>query len=168
MSDNKIIAAFAGTGKTTLAMKYPDLVVDFVAMPYKYYLEDTAVDSESCKANMNNVLQLDWPYNYVDAIKDELLKGKTLLIPSDSNVLALLEAEGLHYALCYPKRNAKEIYRRRYIDRGNTEDFLNVFIGKWDVFMDYLEFDSWGQHFILEPTEYLSDVISKNSSFYTC
>ena len=38
MSGNKIIAAFAGTGKTTLAMRYPDLVIDFVAMPYKYYL----------------------------------------------------------------------------------------------------------------------------------
>ena len=161
MSGNKIIAAFAGTGKTTLAMKYPDLLVDFVAMPYKYYLEDTAFDSESCKANLNNILQSDWPFNYIEAIKNELVKGKTLLIPSDRNVLSLLETEGLHYALCYPKRNSKEIYRKRYIDRGNTKEFLDVFIGRWDIFMDHLESDSWGQHFVLEPSEYLSDIIMK-------
>jgi len=34
MSVNKIIAGFAGTGKTSLAMKYPERMVDFVAMPY--------------------------------------------------------------------------------------------------------------------------------------
>ena len=34
-----IIAAFAGTGKTTMAKLYPQTAIDFVCMPYKYELD---------------------------------------------------------------------------------------------------------------------------------
>jgi len=34
-----IIAAFAGTGKTTMAKLYPQTAIDFVCMPYKYEIE---------------------------------------------------------------------------------------------------------------------------------
>ena len=43
------------------------------------------------------------------------------------------------YILCYPERNAKDEYERRYKERGNTTDFLNVFIGYWDIFLDQME-----------------------------
>jgi hypothetical protein len=35
-SEFLIIAAYAGTGKTTLAKKRPDEFVDFICMPYKF------------------------------------------------------------------------------------------------------------------------------------
>ena len=58
-----IIAAYAGTGKTTLARLYPQVAVDFVCMPYKYQLEQDGESDEACKANPDNVMQDDWPYN---------------------------------------------------------------------------------------------------------
>ena len=153
-----VIAAFAGTGKTTLAEQNPQSIIDFVCMPYKYILKDEKND-ESSKANPNNIVRYEWPYNYIEAIKSALPDGKILLIPSDSFVLWLLEREKIPYTLCYPVRSAKEVYRRRYLKRGNSDDFINIFIGRWDNFMDLLEQDTYGRHIILEAHQFLSDVI---------
>ena len=159
-----IIAAFAGTGKTALARLYPQKVVDFVAMPYKYYLTENGAqlsqsEAEAGKANFNNVIREDWPYNYVAAIKKSMVDGKILLIPSAYDVLVQLKKENIPYYLCYPQRDAKEIYKTRYINRGNTEDFLYIFIDGWDRFMDVLEGDRYGRHIVMQPHQFLSDVI---------
>lgn len=98
----------------------------------------------------------------MDAIKEALKSGKTLLIPLAWNVLLHLEMEKIPYLLCYPRRDAKEIYRKRYIERGNSDEFLSIFIDSWDGFIDALEEDSYGQHIVLEPHQFLSDVLMKS------
>jgi hypothetical protein len=155
----RVIAAYAGTGKTTLALRCPQKMVDFVCMPYKYVLSQDSCGGEACKANPNNDMRPEWPRNYVAAIKSALEDVKTLLIPSDNHVLALLRQENIPYVLCYPMRSAKEIYRKRFLERGNTEEFLEVFIDHWDSFFDKFEADTYGQHIILQPYQFLSDVI---------
>ena len=160
MSDGiRIIAAYAGMGKTTLAAKYPDTMIDFVCMPYKYFLTPDGDSSEAGKANPFNEMRKDWPHNYIEAIKSALRKEKILLIPSDLRVLELLRRESISYILCYPQRSAKEVYRQRFIDRGNTEDFLEVFINGWDYYIDKLETDKADKRIVLEPYQYLCDVI---------
>ena len=114
---------------------------------------------ESSKANPKNIPNDDWPFNYISVIKENLKSDKLLLIPSDLYILELLRLERLSYCLCYPQRNAKEIYRERYINRGNTNEFIDIFIGRWDKFMDCFEKDSCGQHIVLLPDQFLSDVI---------
>jgi len=59
------------------------------------------------------------------------------------HVLSFLMSEGLDYTLCYPQRSAT-IYRKRFLDRGNTKAFLDIFIGKWDSFLDSIEMDQYG------------------------
>ena len=157
-----IIAAHAGTGKTTLARMFPEKIIDFVCMPYKYYLPENNEYDESMKANPDLVMRDFWVFDYVDAIKEELKHGKTLLIPPALNVLLHLEMERVPYLLCYPKREAKEVYRQRYIARGNSEEFLSIFIDGWDKFIDAMEADTYGQHIILEPHQFLSDVLIKS------
>ena len=156
-----IIAAHAGTGKTTFANMHPDKVVDFTAGPYKY-LPNPAFDglgSEEIKAHPDSCRNWDYPDNYLDAIKQEMGNGKMLVIPSCYMVRSLLRVEGIPYILCYPRRDAKETYRKRYIDRGNTEEFLDIFIDRWDNFLDLLEGDDYGKHIVMEAYEYLADVI---------
>jgi hypothetical protein len=155
-----IIAAHAGTGKTTLARMFPETVTDFVCMPYKYYLPETVEYDEANKANPNLVMHDDWPFNYIDAIKNVQNDNKFLLIPPVWVVLFHLQMDKIPYLLCYPRRDAKEIYRQRYIERGNSEDFLSIFIDGWDNFMDAFEADTYGQHIVLEPHQFLSDVLS--------
>lgn len=152
-----IIAAYAGTGKTTAARLRPQTVVDFVCMPYKYYLTDND-DGESCKANPDNIMREDWPCNYVAAIKSIMGDSGIILILTDLNVLKLLRQEVIPYYLCYPQRSAKEIYRKRFIDRGNTEEFIDIFIGGWERFVPVLELDDFGRHIVLRSNQYLDDV----------
>jgi len=154
-----IIAAYAGTGKTHFASLYPEAIIDLVAMPYKYILTKDTYYDESSKANIKNLFNDDWPFNYISAIKENLKLDKLLLIPSDLLILELLKEEKIHYCLCYPQMEAKEIYRERYIKRGNTTEFIDIFIGKWDTFMDSFEKDSYGQRIVLQSNHFLSDVI---------
>ena len=155
-----IIAAYAGTGKTTAAKLYPKTVVDFVCMPYKYQLEQNGDTDESCKANPGNVMRAEWPDNYVSAIKSATTESTILLVPTDMNVLRLLKLESIPYFLCYPERSAKDIYHDRFINRGNTEDFIDIFIGEWDRFLSALERDEYGRHIVLRSGQFLADVLN--------
>ena len=170
---NNIIAAYAGTGKSHFASLYPELVIDLVSMPYKYLLAKETPYNELSKANPENIPNDDWPFNYISTIKQNLESENILLIPSDFLILRLLREENIRYCLCYPQRNDKEIYRERYLKRGNSSDFIDIFIGEWDKFIDHFEKDSYGQHIILQPNQFLSDVINMppkmpNTEVKTC
>ena len=127
-------------------------------MPYKYYLDPESDSGEAEKASFENLMREDWPWNYVEAIKVALKEYETILIPSDTGVLKMLETEGLTYILCYPDRDEKDEYEQRFIARGNSENFLSIFIGGWDRFMDALEKDTYGKHIVLRERQYLSDI----------
>jgi len=150
-----IIAAYAGTGKSTLANTYPHEFEDFVCMPYKYLLTSDGDRGEAGKANPTNIMRDDWPYNYISAIKSNMGTGKHLLIPTDMFVLMLLREKNIPYMLCYPRRDAKEIYRERFQTRGNTAQFIDIFIGRWDDFISAFEHDTYGKHTVLRADEFL-------------
>ena len=156
-----IIAAYAGTGKTTLANMYPEKYTDFVLMPYKYELGESEDNGEAGKANPNNFPCPDWPYNYIAAIQEAMHEDKHLLIPTDHLVLIHLQVKNIPYVLCYPERDAREVYRQRYIDRGNSENFLDIFADHWDNWMDMFEQDTFGHHVVLCLDEFLSDAIDR-------
>ena len=155
-----IIAAHAGTGKTRFANTIFD-AVDFVFMPYKYYIPDgmlSCEESESMKADPGLVLQAGWPDNYVKAVINKYNESRYVIIPPVMSVLTALRNEEITYILCYPERSAKEEYERRYKERRNTDDFLDVFIGHWDQFMDQMESDPGKHHIIMKSNEYLTDM----------
>ena len=154
-----IIAAYAGTGKTYFASLYPQKVIDLVCMPYKYIINSNNIFDESSKANIDDVLNPNWPLNYLLAIKNNLQSDKIILIPPDYFILMLLKSENMQYYICYPQRNIKEQYLKRYIDRGNNANFIDIFIGRWDEFIDSYEKDSFGKHIVLQANQFLSDVI---------
>ena len=154
-----IIAAHSGTGKTYLATNNPKRFVDLESRPFKYFLENANDGGEADKANTEYISRPGWRLDYVKAVKEVLSSDKIVLIPSDSRVLALLREENIPYLLVYPERNAKEEYRNRFIGRGNSEEFLNIFIEGWDIFLDILERDPSDQRIIMKSGQYLSDVI---------
>jgi len=158
---NLIIAAHSGTGKSTLCKMYPNLFTDFTCAKYKYIVPNDFIstDDESLKASFLHEFRLHWQYDYVGAIMRSLGR-KILVIPSERKVLELLEFEGIRYTLCYPERLAKDIYRQRYIDRGNNENFLEVFVDDWDRWIDCLEDTPADTRIVMQPQQYLSDVIN--------
>jgi len=153
-----IVAGYSGVGKTYFASIHPDVAIDFVVMPFKYYLDKKVRYDESRKADPDLEMRPEWPDNYVRALLKQP-KDKIILIPSDVNVLYQLEKAGIPYYLFYPKRKAKKIYKKRFIKRGNSKDFLSVFVDRWDSFMDSLREDTYGRHIKLKPKQYLTDVL---------
>lgn len=157
-----IIAAYAGCGKTTFTEICGE-AIDLHCLPYKYYLDDNNNRGEAGKADPYNEMRPEWPFNYVEAIENVMNKNKYkfILIPSDFRVLSLLNKKQIPYTLVYPHRDCREEYRQRYIARGNTENFLEIFIGNWDWFIDNLKAYSHCKHIVLESNQFLADVIDK-------
>lgn len=158
-----IIAAFAGTGKTYFCNHVED-AKDFVCMPFKYFLPETDSDNLECekvKADFSLEMNPKYPRNYINAIFENMDKYKYFVIPSDSRVLSGLKDRHIPYILCFPEDKAKEEYRERYLQRGNTEQFLEVFIDGWDNFMESLRHDAYGAQIILSKEEHLLDVKEK-------
>ena len=158
-----IVAAHAGTGKTRFANTIFD-AVDFVCMPYKYYLPDGVLsceEAESIKADMSLNTREEWPDNYIKAVINQYNEKRYVIIPPIMSVLKALRDEEIPYVLCYPERSAKDEYERRYRERGNTEDFLDIFIGNWERFIDYMESDPGQHHIVMERGEYLTDLFSE-------
>lgn len=80
------------------------------------------------------------------------------MIPMVKTIMKFLEADGIPYKVVYPSRDCKEEYKDRYIERGNSPEFLEVFIDGWDIMLDGL--DSLGGTAIeLSEGQFLSDVI---------
>jgi hypothetical protein len=152
-----IIAAYAGVGKTTYAKLHAEDTLDFVCMPYKYEQSDEADKGEAGKACSENTMDPEWPFNYVDALEKIKDGHKFILIPSDTAVLYLLKERGMPFLLVTPLRSAKEEYRRRFIERGNSNEFIEIFIEHWDSFMDSLERVCPCVRIALDIDEYLTD-----------
>lgn len=155
-----IIAAHAGTGKTRFSKEIFDSV-DLVCMPYKYHLPDgilSCEEIESKKADLGLVLRDEWPDNYIKAVINRYNENRYVVIPPIAPVLEALRNEHIPYILCYPERKAKDEYERRYKGRGNTKNFLDIFIGYWNRFMDALESDPGTHHIVMKSGEYLTDL----------
>jgi len=164
----RIIAAFAGVGKTHFCSLYPH-ALDLVVMPFKYTnfppMATNCVEGEAIKAHTSLELRRDWRKFYYQALMDTYRRypGEILVIPTDSGILCRLEQGAIPYTVVYPDRSLKEEYRQRYLSRGNTESFLDIFIGGWDVWMDSVR-DNNGNHIELQSGEFLFDAIQLPNS----
>lgn len=138
-----IIAGFSGIGKTTFCQKVEN-AVDFGCMPFKYSNFDKLLASgrpvESFKASLELNFIFGWEASYRDAILDYHRQNPQdyLVIPSVARVLEDLGQAGVPYVLCYPETGARQEYLRRFKSRGNSPDFIDIFIGGWDNWMESL------------------------------
>ena len=158
-----IIDAFAGTGKTTFCEKHKN-AIDFVCMPFKYvnFAEVSGnLSGESIKAHDDLIFRDGWQNLYYEALIHtyEKYPAEMIVIPTINGILDRLEYEDIPYTLVYPCRAAKEEYNRRFIERGNSENFLSIFVDGWEYWMRAVRSHHNLDCIELQPTEYLSDVI---------
>ena len=158
----RIIAAFSGVGKSYYCKQNPK-AVDVVVMPYKFsnfYEVAVKVEGESTKDHGDLMRLENWQKFYFAALMESYRRepDKVIVSPTVDYVRFRLKVQGIPFLLVYPNRDLKEVYRQRYIDRGNTQEFLDVFIGDWDNWMDTLR-SHGGTHMELLKDVYLSDVL---------
>ena len=85
-----------------------------------------------------------------------------LVIPTIDLILDFQEADQIPYTLIYPEKNLKGEYEKRYRTHGNTEEFLDIFIGQWEFRIEELEQRNspLTKHIVLQEGQYLSEVVS--------
>lgn len=101
-----------------------------------------------------------YPENYLLAIlKAEQARG-VVIIPTIPMILYRLCREWERRVLLfYPEDGLREEYRQRYLGRGNRAEFLELFLGRWENYLDSfreLEERGCGIHIRLKSGEYLS------------
>lgn len=164
-----IYAAYAGTGKSYFCQEHPE-AIDLICMPFKYTNLPEIYGSiesdrkgEQVKANQELIFRSHWVLYYYWAIKYLLYYCPEIpiVIPTIDLILNFLEEDQIPYTLIYPEKNLKDEYEKRYRNRGNTEGFLDIFIGQWEFRIEELEQrnSSFAKHIVLQEEQYLSDVI---------
>ena len=167
---SELVLAFAGTGKTTLAAKRPDDVFDMQIGSYKFLhpLDSlNAAESEHAKGAPSEV-QPEWPWNYIEALYAEMKRDRYRYILTPTITWAafafergLAEMPSTPYTLVYPSLECKDEYQERYIRRGNSDRFLDIFVngGQWEGWISDFEHLNPARRIILKPGQYLQDVL---------
>lgn len=113
----KIICGFAGIGKSYLA-KHVAGVVDLESTPF------------------NKIWSV-----YVDVAEHMANNGYTVLLSCHKELRDELKKRGVNYAVAIPRKSHKSEYIKRYTDRLNTENFVNMFEDNFEKFIDEIEAD---------------------------
>lgn len=152
--DNSIILyAFPGSGKTYLAEKYPDQVIDLESSDFQWI----DIGEEELRGT-DRIKNPEWPYNYHKAIDDALGKYKFILAAHEGTVYA--ERQGYRYWFVYPSLNRKEEYLQRLIDRGNPSSFVNLIKNNYEKWIEGMMKNKNVEKTFEIYTGYLTDAIS--------
>ena len=115
--------------------------------------------AEISKASPELVMREEWPDNYIKAVINQYHRNRYVIIPPVASVLRALKDAEIPMILFYPEYGAKEEYEKRYLERGNTENFIDIFIGGWDRFHRTLESIDCKHRFVMKKDKYLLDYL---------
>lgn len=146
-----IICGFPGVGKTSAANNRRSILdAESSAFSYKW-------DTEPPFGRERNS---EFPKNYIDFLQENESEYDVVLASSHRVVRDELKYAGMQYIIVAPKRELKNEYLIRYLQRGSDIDFIELLNDKWDEFLTDIENDGapviW-----LSSKEYLSDVLGR-------
>lgn len=157
-----VIAGFAGIGKTTLAKKYKN-VIDLESTIYKW--DNTGFEhlTDEERKGLTRNQNPNWPQNYIYAIKKAQQEYDFVMVwihPQEA--LPHYDANRIEYTLCFPRLEDEEIYRNRFIGRGNNENYVNKVAGSMNTRIpEFMTLPA--PKIILQGNETLEDYLLNNN-----
>lgn len=163
----KIIAAFAGVGKSYIGKKYKN-ILDLESTYFKWLEDGVAhLTEEERKGNKNRVLNPAWPQNYIDEILKQRNNYDIVLIQlshqrlKNEQIFEYFDRNKIEYFVARPKLGGWEYIEQRLRDRGNTEDFIAQVKDNFVVFIEEFSKDKYNQ-IIIDDGEFLESALIKN------
>ena len=138
-----IISGFAGIGKSGLKSKVP------------YYENVRVFDLSSSYFRKNP----NWQKVYCDIIEGLSDKYDFIFISTHDVVIDEMISRGNNFYIVYPRRNCKEEYLHRFVNRGNSREYVEKFMKNWDRYIDMLDNVKYDNKINLRTGQYLSDVL---------
>ena len=137
--DTLVVSAFPGCGKSHLFRNKGVMKI---------------LDSDSSTFDKSQ-----FPENYINHIKSNIGDVDMILVSSHKEVRDALQNQGINFTLVYPKKDIKDEYIQRYIDRGNDGKFVELLKQNWENWVGELNQQSGCEKIKLDSGQYLSDVI---------
>jgi hypothetical protein len=146
----RIISAFPGTGKSYYHNNNKTTTLDSDSSEFSWVIEDG-----------KKVRNPDFPNNYITHIKENIGKYDFIFVSSHAEVRQALKANCLFYYLVYPERKCKDMYLKRYKDRGSPDAFIQLISDNWDNWLRGCQFDEVGcKHDTLSDNWSITNMIS--------
>ena len=117
----KIISAFPGCGKTHFFNQNKNVCLD----------SDSSLFSWSYNEDGTKIRNSLFPQNYIDHIKENIGKYEYIFISSHEEVRNALLDECIFFYLVYPSYEMKDMFLRRYKERGNDNSFIELVDKNW-------------------------------------
>lgn len=93
-------------------------------------------------------------------LKEIMSKDKIVLVPADEEVRQLLVLENISFVFILPSLDSKDNLVERYIERGNSEDFIQRAIQN---LIDWHHLKYKYKTIILKKNEYLEDYLLREN-----
>ena len=140
-----IISGFAGIGKTGLKEHCPNF-------------EDKKIFDLSSSYFRKNP---GWEKVYCDLAENLTKEYDYIFVSTHNMVIDELISRGIKFYIVYPKQYCKDEYVQRFINRGNSQEYISKFIKNWDYFIKLLDDVPIRDKITLRTGQYLSDVITR-------
>lgn len=101
----------------------------------------------------------DFPNNYISHIKECIGEYDVVLVSSHEVVRDALKESGLEYTIVYPSIELKEVYLKRYKERGNNEAFIELLENNWEKWITDIDNEVYPMKIKLHDDFYLSDYL---------
>ena len=157
------VVATPSCGKSYLSDNYEEFAdVDEIRLYSRYYIPNdvTREELESTKGNRQYPKRENWREIFEKNLNIALKDGKILICSPHPEIKEFLIRNKLPYLFVFPKDNMRNEMKRRMINRGNTEQFVNK---NYDLFYTYLRQNKNEAFAVvkykLKKNEYLTDVL---------
>ena len=163
----KIIAAFAGVGKSYIGRKYSN-VLDLESTYFKWLENGVAhLTEEERKGNKNRVLNPNWPQNYIEEILKQKDNYDIVFIQlsharlKNEQIFEYFDKNGIDYYVARPNLSGWKYIEQRLRDRGNTEEFIGQVKDNFSVFLEEFSKDKYNQ-IIIDDGKFLEDALVRD------
>ena len=137
-----IIASCAGSGKTTLAKRYPDKCVEVSHMPYTWILPEASEEFVALEEEKNVLYHVNnplYPYNMVAAVLEAERHSQFVIVLGLKSVVDILRrVYEREIVFCYPEDILTEKCGTKELNGDSSENY-HLVLGEQEFLSDKFE-----------------------------